>query len=495
MASTQWKWKSASPALLLGVTTALVLIAFDPGAAAAFDAPKRLVAMIGIAVACAAAVVTRVPLRIDGLAAWLAVGALLPIALGALWSPRPVVALDAVRTMIVFAAIPLLCASIPDAWRSVANGFVAGALINAGVSLLQWSGLVQPFRYAASAPAKTSALIGNTGVLGLVLAFAAVILLPRWRAPNVQAMLVVLLFALVVNANVTGVLAFAAAALWYASRRVATIAFAVAILAGGLLAATRSVTALNTVLTFRLAPWAAANELFFARPLTGFGAGTFGAEFVPGFLAAEERWGVDLSNPGFAGSYAEAHNDFLQALAELGAPAAILVVAIFVLAFRRTRDPLLVAGCVAALAWFPMHRPVTAMVLLAGAGAALSSATARRTIGATIFACLAIVLATFEIPRYVRQTYPGDWRPLHDAASAHYRRGDYAQAAELFARANALGERPEIDMNLALALDRLGEHERAARLRARAIRVAPVFSAKPLPAPSPNRSSRRDTSR
>lgn len=490
------KWRSVSPALLLGVVTALVLVAFDPAAVATFESPKRLVAMLGIAATCVAAVIAPVPLRIDRRAAWLAVGTLALAGLGAVLSPRPDVALDAIRTMVVFAALPVLCASIPSAWRFVANGFVAGALVNAAVSVVQWSGLAQPFRYATSGGnAETSALIGNTGLLGLVLAFAAVILLPRWRVPNVQAMLVVLLLALVVNASVTGVLAFVAAALWYANRRVAVIAFAIAVVAGGVFAITRGVTAVNSALTFRLGPWAAAGEMVFARPVAGFGAGTYGAEYVPSFLTAEERWGADLSNPGFAGSYTEAHNDFLQALAELGVPAAALLALVAALAFRRSRDPLLVAGLVAALAWFPFQRPVTAIVLLAAIGSALASPNGKRSIGATIFVGLAIACATFEIPRYVRRTYPGDWRPLHDAAAAHFRRGDYAKAAELFERANALGERPEIDMNLALTLDHLGDHERAAQLRERAIRVAPIFSAKPLPARSPNPSSRRDTSR
>lgn len=478
MTRTHSKWHSASPALLLGGTTALVLLVFDLGAVATFDAPKRLVAMLGTAAACCAAVLTRVPLRIERRAGWLALAAFALMVAGAVLSPRPAIALDAVRTIVVFAAIPLLCASIPDAWRFVANGFVAGALVNAILSLVQWGGLAQPFRYATTGGrADTSALIGNTGVLGLVLAFAAVILLPRWRSPNVQAMLVVLLFALAVNRNVTGVLAFAAATVWFASRRVAMIAFAVALVGGGIFVVTHDVTAVNDALTWRLGPWAAAGEMTIARPLTGFGAGTFASEFMPSFLAAEERWGVDLSNPGFVGSYAEAHNDALQAAAELGVPAAILIGILVALAFRRSKDPLLVAGFVAVLAWFPLQRPVTAIVLLAAIGASLVSENPKRSTGATIFAALAIVFATFEIPRYLSRTHPGDWRPLHEAASAHFRRGDYAKAAELFERANALGERPEIDMNLALTLDRLGEHERAKRLRERAARVAPVLAA------------------
>jgi hypothetical protein len=132
------------------------------------------VASVGIAAACAAAVIVRVPLRIERRAAWLAVAALASMVLSALLSPRPYVALDAVRTMAVFAAVPVLCASVPDARRYVENGFVLRRARQRGVV----AGAVE--RPLAAVPLcaerrgrETSALIGNTGLLGLVLAFAA----------------------------------------------------------------------------------------------------------------------------------------------------------------------------------------------------------------------------------------------------------------------------------------------------------------------------------
>jgi hypothetical protein len=54
-----------------------------------------------------------------------------------------------------------------------------------------------------------------------------------------------LLFALAVNGNVTGILAFAAAALWYANRRAAMIAAVAAVVAAAVFAVTRDVTAVN----------------------------------------------------------------------------------------------------------------------------------------------------------------------------------------------------------------------------------------------------------
>jgi tetratricopeptide (TPR) repeat protein len=74
------------------------------------------------------------------------------------------------------------------------------------------------------------------------------------------------------------------------------------------------------------------------------------------------------------------------------------------------------------------------------------------------------------------RTYPGDWRPLVAAGRASYLAGDYAQSAVLFERASALGERPEIDVNLGLALLRRGETRRAEELFARAVALSPKLA-------------------
>jgi O-antigen ligase len=90
-------------------------------------------------------------------------------------------------------------------------------------------------------------------------------------------------------------------------------------------------------------------------------------------------------NPHLAGAYAEAHSDYLQALAEAGAPATVAAVAAAVALLAgvgrvawRFAPPggpeaillvaLLVAGAAAALTWFPLQRPITAVPLLLAAG-------------------------------------------------------------------------------------------------------------------------------
>jgi hypothetical protein len=63
---------------------------------------------------------------------------------------------------------------------------------------------------------------------------------------------------------------------------------------------------------------------------------------------------------------------------------------------------------------------------------------------------------------------PGDWRPLQVAGAARLLAGQAEAALEHYRAALALGERPEVDVNMARALAALGRHEaaRAALLRA-----------------------------
>ncbi len=120
------------------------------------------------------------------------------------------------------------------------------------------------------------------------------------------------------------------------------------------------------------------------RPLTGFGPGTFAAEYAPHRVAAELRLRRRLVHPKVTSSYAEAHSEPLHAAAEIGVPAtAAAIAALGFLVWgaraavsRGGRDraevvvllALLAAGAVAALLWFPLQRPVTALPLLLAAG-------------------------------------------------------------------------------------------------------------------------------
>jgi hypothetical protein len=123
------------------------------------------------------------------------------------------------------------------------------------------------------------------------------------------------------------------------------------------------------------------------RPLTGFGPGTFGAEFVPHRLAAEIRHRRRFVNPLVTSSYGEAHCEYLQVFADAGLPgalAALLAAALLIrgAARRAFGAPkaeraeaaiilaLLAAGATSALTWFPLQRPISAVPLLLVVGRA-----------------------------------------------------------------------------------------------------------------------------
>jgi len=141
----------------------------------------------------------------------------------------------------------------------------------------------------------------------------------------------------------------------------------------------------DALLTYRFGPWAAALEMVRERPLLGFGPGTFGAEFAPHRLRAEIRHQRRLVVPRETSTYAEAHDDYLQALAEGGLVTGLPLLAALVLLLAglagrlRPSAPderqelvvvlgVLCAGAIGALTWFPIQQPAAAPALLLALG-------------------------------------------------------------------------------------------------------------------------------
>jgi O-antigen ligase len=134
----------------------------------------------------------------------------------------------------------------------------------------------------------------------------------------------------------------------------------------------------------RLGPWAAAVEMARARPIAGFGPGTFEAEFVPHRMRAEMRHRTRLVTPVLTSSYGETHCEPLQAVAEWGLPAGtaataavLLLVLLTVARARHSQDDeglvlagVLVAAAVAALTWFPFQQASTTAPVLVALGRA-----------------------------------------------------------------------------------------------------------------------------
>jgi putative inorganic carbon (HCO3(-)) transporter len=407
-------------AVALGVALVGAFFLVDPRAEAAFDAPKRLAALAGIVVAAVALLVGRRPLiqvRWAALslparaAAILAGVAVALVVLSVVASPRSAAAVASLRVVLLFALLlPLGASRALDGLRgrSLLVAFVVAAAVSGGVAAGQvlelWTGVtVESFAGRSTA----FALVGNEGVLALALALAALGCLAPWLSPTgwrpralSAAALVLVLVGMAGTGNVTGGFAFIAG-----GAVVVLLAFPrrSLVLAGAVAGAAVIVTMMppvrarlgefshnlrhhrtNALTSGRLAPWAAAVEMVRERPLLGFGPGTFGAEFAPHRVAAELRLQRRLLHPKITSSFSEAHCEPLQAAAEWGVPAAVASMGAFAVLLsvaarmarrggaQRAESILLLAllteGAVAALLWFPLQRPVTALPLLLAAG-------------------------------------------------------------------------------------------------------------------------------
>ncbi len=414
----------AAAALALGIVCAG--LAVDSGADAAFEAPKRLTTLVAVGIAALAAFgFSRWPnplsgkpagrLRLPSACLLLFLFCCAAAVISALSSARRAAALDATRALLLMALLlPLGASRILEKHRTLLlSVFLMVAAVNTVVSVLQARKVYRPFALiTAGSREATGAFVGNPGSFALALALAAVscltVLLWSGRmglraAAGLGA--AVFVSGLLVNRNLTSWTALAAGTAIllvcrYGRRAAPGVALLLLLLGASALAyrplrqrAAETLSALrdrdwDRVFTYRLGAWSAAVEMARERPWTGFGPGTFGAEFVPHRLRAEISLRAKLVNPLVTASYGEAHCDYLQPFAEAGVVAGVAVLAAVVLLFwglaraAGRRDPpaaraeavfLLVflgAGAVAALTWFPLQRPVSAVPLLLAAGRA-----------------------------------------------------------------------------------------------------------------------------
>jgi hypothetical protein len=187
---------SADPGTIVAVAALCAVLAgaslaVDTIAASAFDAPKRLIALTGTAVA--ALVVFARTFRGPGLkellregpavrraALWLGLAALAGGWISALASPRRDIGLDTMRAATLFAVLAPLGAS-----RAVARGrawlvgsFLGACAINAAVAILESRGLYSPFALQTfGTRQETGAFAGNVGYLAIALSLASVLAL------------------------------------------------------------------------------------------------------------------------------------------------------------------------------------------------------------------------------------------------------------------------------------------------------------------------------
>ena len=235
-----------------------------------------------------------------------------------------------------------------------------------------------------------------------MLVLATMALGPRRQRFPFAILILLLLVGIAANRSLTALAVLASGAFVIALDRfgwrksLAGLVLGTMIAAGSLLAVKRGrelvdavrAGSVDALLSYRTGAWGAAAMMIEERPYFGFGPGSFGAEFAGHRIEADIRHRRRLVNPAFEGAFTEAHSDYLQEAAETGLPATLLIcAAIAILTARTWRarsrlsagydrfdaicvTAILVSGAVAALTWFPMYRPATALLLVLAAGRA-----------------------------------------------------------------------------------------------------------------------------
>ncbi|MGH9364289.1 MAG: hypothetical protein ACRD1B_03360, partial [Thermoanaerobaculia bacterium] len=181
---------AAIAAVVLAAALLCAGLLVDSRAESPFDAPKRLLALAGAALATLAAFGFsrwRNPFvgqadsargaRLANAAFLLLLAALSGALLSALASPRQALASDAMRVVLLTALfLPIGASRVLEGKKPLLlAAFLGVAAIDAGVSILQARGLYRPFDLVTQGSREsTGAFVGNPGYLALTLALASV---------------------------------------------------------------------------------------------------------------------------------------------------------------------------------------------------------------------------------------------------------------------------------------------------------------------------------
>ncbi len=416
--------KSGRTTLLFcgGLALALLGSAFavDPFAQGGFDAPKRFAALLGASLAAAALgwhaswplwrAWSRAGRVVAALGAFVFAGLL---ASGLCATPVPY---DELRTLALYALfVPLGAARLLDGRPGLvlAGLAAAGAAGNALLSLLQAVGLAGTLPLAQlGGRYPTGALLGNEayvalgcallGAAGAALGLVAPTARARWLGWLAVSLSVA---AILANRQLTSAIALLAAIAtlvtvrWHVLRWLPRAGAVLALLLSVCAAVpalraqtwTRvpvSVETWQQLTTYRLGAWAAAVEMIATKPWTGYGPGSYAKQSQVQRFAAEIELRRRLPPPPPATAFVQAHQEYLQVAAEAGLPVLLAVLAALggllggLLHLARPVNAahtrleahlmlgIIVAGAVAALAWFPLQIPFTAIVLLLACGRA-----------------------------------------------------------------------------------------------------------------------------
>lgn len=287
-----------------------------------------------------------------GLTAWTAASAA--------WSIHPSDSvLEAERTLLYLAAVAtVLLALERAALAQVVTGAVAGITTVSAVGLaehylvtqppnaLEGELLFQPLGYANA--------LGLYAAIGILLSCGLALAARRWKARAaalVPCLVLVPTLSLTSSRGAWVALPVGAAVTVYLTRLVRSRALVLALLAAGValgvLIGSNRGQALDSLGANRPHYWRVALDEYQSSPVLGSGAGTFGDYF----------WNHRRPDTGFT---LDAHNLYLQALAELGPVGLVLLAAALCLplgALRRRQDPLVAAAAGAYLA-FLLHAAI-----------------------------------------------------------------------------------------------------------------------------------------
>lgn len=305
----------------------------------------------------------------------------------------------------------------------IAAAVLFPAVVNSAVVILQAARIWNPWVFPTTVDRRLThnALLGNADIVGAYLAApllfaAALALVTPGRRRAIYALVAAFIGAgILASQTLTAIIALAASVLallvfWRPRLGVVFAVVGVLLLAGVLLAypAMRKRLAYvvegvrtrhwSQVLTGRTIPFAAAWAMFADRPLVGMGPGTFKYHYMQYQVKLRDERPALFARPhGVVMNFGEAHNDHLQALAEIGLPGYLLFLAGIGYVASRSRvrrpdDPRARLGALLAAPFavlllvmmiaqfgFQVAAPAYAYVFLTGACVAWTLETTRET--------------------------------------------------------------------------------------------------------------------
>lgn len=402
----QAKTASKAPFRIIAAAFFLTEIAYVSGAASPFRQPKETVALAGISIAMALAVVSAARLGTfalpRGRLVWVLAG--LPVLQMAsmLWSASPLRALESSLLTTTWVVGILWISTLSDAHRrklAVVAGI--GAAASSFVMILQLSG-VKVFDFAAPFTTKRlslTGLSGNPADLAMATVLTLPLLLvwydtirPRWLG---KFLIVVLSLACLLTQTLTGIasllLLFVVWLVQQRSRRlfvaalgVGTVIVIAALTAGLGDRLQRESTRIRqgdwySLLSARGDGWTAAEEMIRTRPIVGIGAANYTYLFYPSRLSWLDRNNAIGKRNEMASHFEWAHCDPLQHTAELGIFGLVWMSALLWVLFgmRSRAGPLLPLAGAAVAPFLLLHYPTHLAVGMVPISLCLSHLIAR----------------------------------------------------------------------------------------------------------------------